>query len=262
MFFSIKLRPRLVAAVLAAALLVCGLVSVRAGERGPEILPEPLPEDPRPDLSAAEHVVCLTFDDGPSRYTSQLLDVLKEHGVKATFYVTGQSEEDFEMIARAHDEGHLIALHTYTHDFANYASAQAFWSDIDRLDSLIFELTGEHSRFLRFAGGSSNTVSSRYAGYNIMRELVRDCGERGISYCDWNVDTSDAVGDKKSASYISDRAVRGALEHRVSVILMHDGARASTIAEAVDEIITRLEDEGCVFATVDMLEEPVHHTMP
>lgn len=261
MFFSFKLPLRRIAVILAVVLLVGGIVSVSAGEKPPEILPEPAPA-PEVDLSEAKHIVCLTFDDGPSRYTEGLLDVLKEHGVKATFYVTGQSEEHFPMIAREHGEGHLVALHTYSHDFSNYRSPEAFWSDIDELDALIYGLTGEHSSFLRFAGGSSNTVASGRAGYNIMRELVSDCEERGISYCDWNVDTSDAVGDNKSASYISRRAVSGALEHRVSVILMHDGARASSIAEAVDEIITRLEDEGCVFVTVDMLEEPVHHTLP
>ncbi len=208
--------------------------------------------------------VYLTFDDGPSRYTDELLDLLKAQNVNVTFFVCGQDTAYFDCIGRAAQDGHLIALHSNTHKFSQiYANTDAFWADIDALDALVFAQTGVHSTYLRFPGGSSNTVCFRYGGSHIMNSLIEQCAERGITYVDWNIDTKDAEGSAKSASYIVNRVVKGARNVPGDlIILMHDGAMNKTVTEATAALIERLRADGCAFDTLDHLSEAVHHNLP
>jgi peptidoglycan/xylan/chitin deacetylase (PgdA/CDA1 family) len=208
--------------------------------------------------------VYLTFDDGPSPVTPRLLAVLKKHNVRATFFVTGQYEESFPVLKQISDDGHVIALHTYSHDFGEiYASPEAFWDDISKLDDLILETTGRRAhRILRFPGGSSNTVSFKYGGRGIMGTLVRQCGEKGIGYCDWTIDPKDAEGTK-SASSICSRVMDRIDDAPTAVVLMHDGPQQTTAPEAADAILTRLKEKGgYTFDTIDHLIDTVHHELP
>ncbi|MEA4911706.1 MAG: polysaccharide deacetylase family protein [Oscillospiraceae bacterium] len=249
MFITLKLRRMALFAGLAAVLLTLPL------------LPRTVVQtEAAAEESVGPRVVCLTFDDGPSRYTSEILDALARNGAKATFFVTGQCEDCFPCIARAYAEGHCIALHTYSHEFSQiYASSEAFWLDINRLQTVIIEQTGAPATVLRFAGGSSNSVARRYGGRELMKTLCAECDGRGLTYCDWNVDTKDAVSGVKSADYIARRAIEGALGNAPSVILMHDGGLAANTADALDILIPALREKGCVFAFPDELTVPVHH---
>lgn len=209
-------------------------------------------------------VVYLTFDDGPSGVTPRLLKVLAKHNVKATFFVTGQYEDHFPVLRQIAEEGHLVALHSYTHDFSEiYSSTDAFWSDIARLETLIETETGSRPLpLLRFPGGSSNTVSYRYGGRHIMDTLVAQCAEKGYAYCDWTIDTRDALGSTISADALCRRVVSGVKNNPVIVVLMHDGPEQKTAPEAADAIITQLKAKGYVFDMVDHLPQAVHHRMP
>ncbi|MEA5050277.1 MAG: polysaccharide deacetylase family protein [Oscillospiraceae bacterium] len=250
MYVTLRLR-----AVRALALLLC------AGALA-AILSLPGRAVPAGAQAEAPRTVYLTFDDGPSLNTPGILDALARNGVPATFFVTGQAQQCFPCIARAAAEGHMIALHTYSHEFSEiYASSEAFWLDIDRLQALIIEQTGAPATALRFAGGSSNSVSRRYGGRELMRTLCAQCAQRGLTYYDWNVDTRDSESGVKSADYIAQRAVRGALKQTDAVILMHDGALAKNTAEAIDILVPALREQGCSFARLDGLAEPVHHTL-
>lgn len=251
MYITLDLKPRrLIAAAAAVALLLTLPYLTRKTET---VMATATPE----------RIVCLTFDDGPSQYTAEVLDALDRHGVKATFFVTGQNEEYFDLIGEAHARGHLIALHTYSHGFSDiYAGREEFWADIDKLQAVIKAQTGEESRMLRFAGGSSNTVCRRYAGAGLMRQLVDDCAERGIAYFDWNIDTKDAVSKTKSAEYIAAKITENVSGHNPAVVLMHDGTVASTAAEALDIAIPKLLSEGYVFARLDQTVAEVHHSLP
>ena len=91
-----------------------------------------------------QKIVYLTFDDGPSENTGKILDILKQYGIKATFFVTGNNQKYDSMITRAHNEGHAIGLHTYTHDYADvYASEEAYFNDLQKISDLVESLTGE-----------------------------------------------------------------------------------------------------------------------
>ncbi|MDO4567210.1 MAG: polysaccharide deacetylase family protein, partial [Oscillospiraceae bacterium] len=198
-------------------------------------------------------------DDGPSANTLEVLEALERHGVKATFFITGQNPEYYDMIAKEAEAGHLVAAHTYSHDFGEiYTGESGFWEDIERLQELIAAQTGSRSTVLRFAGGSSNSVGGR----SLMKTLAGQCAEKGYVYFDWNVDTRDAVGDTKSADYIAERAVKGALRENVPVILMHDGPMNTTAADALDIIIPALKEQGYAFATLgELADAPVQHSL-
>ena len=206
----------------------------------------------------------LTFDDGPSYVTPRLLETLKKRNIKATFFVTGQYQDYFPVLKQISDDGHVIALHSYTHDFSEiYSSSQAFWDDMARLDDLVFEITGHRAaKILRFPGGSSNTVYRRYGGGDLMHTLIDQCEQKGYAYFDWTIDTRDALGGTVSASTICGRVTDNIDQVPVAVILMHDGPQQKTAPEAAETVITRLTELGYVFDTLDNLAETVHHTVP
>ena len=133
------------------------------------------------------NVVYLTFDDGPSEYTNELLDILKKYNVKATFFVTGNGEDS--VIKREFDEGHKIALHTFSHDYSYvYSSIDNYYNDLYAIKDRVKRITGFDSNLIRFPGGSSNTVSISYdGGIEIMSKLVNDVESKGFHYFDWNL---------------------------------------------------------------------------
>ena len=85
-----------------------------------------------------EKVVYLTLDDGPSKNTQAVLDILDKYNAKATFFVTGAMPEYKDMIKKAYDKGHTIGMHTYSHDYAKvYASVDAYFQDLDQIGQLV-----------------------------------------------------------------------------------------------------------------------------
>ena len=143
-------------------------------------------------VNAESKVIYLTFDDGPSRNTSYILDVLKSENVKATFFITGKGSD--YIIKREYEEGHSIGLHTYSHNYkAIYSKVDAYFKDIEAVNQRLCDITTTRSKIVRFAGGSSNTISRRYKK-GIMSELTKEVIARGYKYYDWNIDSGDASG--------------------------------------------------------------------
>lgn len=174
--------------------------SASSVETSPE--PEPMPEK----------WVCLTFDDGPSKTTPDVLSALNRAGVKATFFVvaTGNNDKYLPLISEAAAAGHQIALHSASHEYSDiYQSADAYWKDIDLLkERLSPYVRADGLRYLRFPGGSTNTVSRRYGGRGLMQQLKEEVTAKGYAYVDWNVCAEDAVGGKPSAGTIFRNIVR------------------------------------------------------
>ena len=201
-----------------------------------------------------EKWVCLTFDDGPSKTTPAVLDALNAAGVKATFFVvaTGYNEKYLPLIADAAAAGHQISLHSASHEYSDiYQSADAYWQDIELLKERISPYVNTASlHYLRFPGGSTNTVSRRYGGRGVMAELKQQCAEKGYAYVDWNVCAEDAVGGKPSAGTIYRNVVRETGEQTQCIVLMHDSATTRTTAEALPDIIRWYADQGFAFLTV------------
>lgn len=209
-----------------------------------------------------EKRVFLTFDDGPSATTETVLDVLKEKGVPATFFVIAaeNNRDDLPIIRRAVEEGHQIALHSCTHSYKTiYASTTAFWADIKELRQQISPYVDlETVHWLRFPGGSSNTVSRKYGGSSIMKNLVAQAGEKGYRYVDWNVCAEDAAGGHPSADDVYRNVVEGAKGKTVCVVLMHDTkATRKTTAVALPDIIDWFKEQGYRFCRIDELDRQI-----
>lgn len=200
--------------------------------------------------------VYLTFDDGPSSHTGEILDILKEYDAKATFFVNGKSSELYgDAYKRIVDEGHTLAMHSYTHVYAEvYASVDAFMDDMYKLRDYLHELTGVWSGVYRFPGGSSNTITK----INI-REFGKALAEENIVYFDWNVSSGDAVNKPPSAEEIYKSVTDGILKKSEPVVLMHDLASKKTTVEALPLILQFIEENDCVAVGIDETTEPVQH---
>lgn len=206
-------------------------------------------------LANATGVVYLTYDDGPGDYTAALLDVLQKYDVKATFFVTGRGTDD--LIKREYDEGHTVALHTWSHNYAYlYSSVANYYADLQQISDRVKNITGEESKLIRFPGGSSNTVSKRYDGRSrIMSTLTRDVEAKGYAYFDWNVDSDDA-GRANSADVVYANVINR-LKPGANVVLQHDIKPYSV--EAVERIIQWCNDNNYVFEPLTKDSPTVHH---
>lgn len=185
--------------------------------------------------------VYLTFDDGPSSNTDQILDILKNYDVKATFFVVGKTDErSVKAYQRIVEEGHTLAMHSYSHKYDEiYESKEAFARDLNSLQEYLYETTGVWPRIYRFPGGSSNTVSKVD-----MQELIEYLTDIGITYFDWNVASGDAVSRTLPAETIVNNCLSGIEKQKESVILMHDASNKGTTIEALPQIIEAIQEQG------------------
>ena len=200
--------------------------------------------------------VYLTFDDGPSSSTGAILDVLKEYDVKATFFVCGKPDSRYtDLYKRIVDEGHTLGMHSYSHKYnVIYESSESFKDDLDKLRRFLNETTGTWSKYYRFPGGSSNTVSQ-----TDMKELVQCLNDEGITFFDWNVAGGDATGGATKAT-IYNNVVNNVPRFKHSIVLLHDATDKMSTVEALPEIIEAIQamdDTVIVPITDDTL--PVQH---
>lgn len=203
--------------------------------------------------------IYLTFDDGPSSNTDEILDILKAYDVKATFFVVGKTDEaSRKAYRRIVEEGHTLGMHSYSHSYADiYASEEDFQDDMKKLQEYLYELTGVWPRFYRFPGGSSNTVS------NIdMQKLADWLTDQGVTYFDWNVASGDAVSRELPAETLLANCLAGIRNQQSCVVLMHDAANKDTTVEALPEIISEIRlQEDAVFLPITDDTVPVQHTI-
>ncbi len=209
--------------------------------------------DPKPSTGKT---VYLTFDDGPSRYTPEILDVLDKYGVKATFFViNGRYNRTMKDIV---DRGHQIGLHTYSHDYKKiYASDTAYFNDLQKIHDVVLKETGVDCSIIRFPGGSSNTVSRNYSK-GIMSRITKAVGEKGYVYFDWNCSNGDADGAntvQKQLNYCSQFPKSAS---RV-IVLMHDTKK--TTLEALPKIIEYYQSCGMTFDILTPFTTPIHHSV-
>lgn len=208
-------------------------------------------------INPGNKVVYLTFDDGPGQYTARLLDILDKYGVKATFFVTNQFPAYQNMIGETHRRGHTIALHTYTHNYANiYSSEDAYYNDLSLIHNLCVSQTGVIPTIVRFPGGTNNKVSMSYCT-GIMTALTQSISYHGYLYCDWNVSSGDA-GGTTSREQVAANVIAGIQKNNVSIVLQHDIKSYSV--EAVDDIIFWGLENGYTFLPMSDTTPMVHYT--
>lgn len=212
---------------------------------------------PDSEMYEGKKLVYLTFDDGPSDYTDEILDILKQYNVKATFFVLAKEgyEEQYQRII---DEGHTLAMHSYTHQYSQiYESPEAFHQDIILLSDFIYEMTGYRCEFYRFPGGSSNTIIKFDK-----KDLFDILKEEELVYFDWNVTSQDASVTTLSAQTITDNVLDGVAQVGNAVVLMHDAAGKHTTVEALPGILeSLLADEDIVILPITSGTTPVCHVV-
>lgn len=195
-----------------------------------------------------DKVIYLTFDDGPSsKATAQLLDVLKQHNVKATFFVLGTNVEKHpELISRMAREGHAIANHSYSHDMSNlYSNTDNFLDEINKTRDAIVNIAGEDSYagVFRFPGGAFRDERSEF------KEVLL---ENNIPYVNWNCSTGDSETKDPVSADLYNRAIRTANDSgRDSlVLLMHDANSKQATVDSLPSIIKYFKDNGFRFDTI------------
>ena len=203
------------------------------------------------EVDEVEYVgtVCLTFDDGPSQLTPEYLEILDEKGIKATFFITGFDKDETwkaDIVKTEYEEGHTIGLHGQSHEYSYiYSSVENAVENFYLEKSMLEETVGENIQYtyIRFPGGSSNTISSKYCE-GVMTEIASQLQEDGFIYYDWNVDSNDAGSDVGSSEAIYQNVIDGIKPGRTSIVLMHDSGNHSATLEALPQIIDYLLENG------------------
>lgn len=228
-------------------------------EETSEAIETPAEEDTEEEEvpESALHKVYLTFDDGPSVYTDQILDILKEYNVKATFFVVGKEDEvSLAAYKRIVDEGHTLAIHSYSHKYGDiYQSVDSYAYDLEKLETLLYETTGAQCKYVRFPGGSSNKVSKVS-----MADIIHYVHSVDMEYFDWNISASDAVNTALAPESIVSNVMNNIDRYETDIVLLHDtGSRKSTV-DALPAIIESIQaKEGYELLPIDDDTELIQH---
>lgn len=191
-------------------------------------------------------VAYLTFDDGPNYNTNEILDILKENNIKATFFLVGSMvKNNPNIVERINEEGHVIANHTYSHKY-NYKTKEEFIAEVEATDRLISEAIGEDykSYFVRVPGGSM--------GKSMIQEAIKENAYKSIN---WTAKFGDdEKGGKVNVDYVINRVKETAGDDKYEVILAH--STKSVTAKALQTIIDNLKVDGYIFEPL-MEDSPV-----
>ena len=265
-FWQTAKKKGLVLAALAAALVLCGTVTLRAQwggavmasaevtnwglsfqQEGEAPLGNATPEylaqyDALYRRETQEKVLYLTFDAGfENGNTVPILGALKKHGVKATFFLVGNFlETEPDLVRRMAAEGHTIGNHTYSHpDMSAIADQDAFRAELDKLAQLYRQTTGEElSCYYRPPQGKYSQENLRQAQALGYRTVFWS-----LAYVDWYVD------DQPTAQQAFDKLIPRI--HSGAIVLLHSTSR--TNGEILDQLLTRWEELGYRFASLDEL---------
>lgn len=214
---------------------------------------------PQARVAPTSKICYLTFDDGPSDRTPEILDVLERYEVKATFFVVGSAK--LQYLPRIAEKGHAIGLHANSHDYSKiYKSTTAYFNDLNLLSDKVYDKIGVHPKILRFPGGGSNKVSIKH-NKGIMTRLTSQVQIKGYAYFDWNVDSTDASGKDIPKEKIVSSVLSAAEKKNSICVLMHDTTSKHTTVEALPEIIVGLQKMGYTFKALDETCFGFHHTV-
>ena len=200
-------------------------------------------------------IVFLTFDDGTSKTnTPEVLRILDENNIKATFFLTGSNIENGgetarELVKQEFESGHAIANHSYSHDCnklypGRNLDMKAFKEDYEKNDKLLKYILGENftTHVMRCPGG--------YMSWKKMDELDKYLEKNNIASIDWNALNADAEGPKKNAKQLAQYAIKTSEGKEMVVLLMHDTYGKEETVKALPTIIKYFKDNGYEFRTL------------
>lgn len=192
------------------------------------------------EIKTDEKVIALTFDDGPhKKYTPEILEVLAEYDAKATFFIVGEyAEKNPDLTLRVYEEGHELAIHTYTHPLKT--NVKNLIKEIKQTHETIFGISGHSPVLFR-------PVEGQYT--DAMIEAIVEEGYKVVMWS-WHLDTFDwkNPGEKKIVETVLKGAKPG------SVVLFHDGGgKRDQTVRALEKILPELKKQGYKFVTVSEL---------
>ena len=192
-------------------------------------------------------VAYLTFDDGPSNNTHQILDILKQNNIKATFFVLGSQVEVFpETTNRIYNEGHYIANHGYSHKYSEiYQSPEQVLNEFNQCNQIVaktINVPEYNSHLFRFPGGS---VGGKYA--ELKKQAITLLELNDILHIDWNSLTGDSEKVNPTEEYLMDNLQKTTEGKNSLVILMHDAQAKKITAETLPKVIEYLQQQGYSF---------------
>ena len=191
--------------------------------------------------------VYLTFDDGPSKNTYKVLDILKQNNIKATFFVIGTNiTGEYEGILREMEgRGHIIGIHTFSHKYNYiYTNANNYIEDFNMAYNQLTGILNNTPSIYRFPGGSCNC----YIGSN-KSLIVDELKARGFTYYDWQVSGEDSVG-KPTKEEIVNNVLKDVDDFDNPIVLLHDSSINGNTVEALPEIIRGLKERGYEFGVL------------
>ena len=197
--------------------------------------PEPIIEEPVIEEHIYDGTAYLTFDDGPSTtITPQILDILKEKEVKATFFVIGSYAKSHpELVKRAYDEGHTIGLHSYTHKKSMFNSLEAFKEEVDKTYDVVYDIIGEAPKYFRIPYGTK--IGKTYKDY---------LTEKGLSVIGWNCESYDSRTYTTKPEQLV-QAVKDTMGTKKEVtVIMHDTYGKQKTADALSDIIEYFNEKN------------------
>lgn len=208
------------------------------------------------DFVAPERTVYLTFDDGPSQRTLEILDILSEYQIKATFFVITENADPRILQAIAAG-GHTIGIHTHSHRYREiYRSVEDFLDDFEQAYRVIRSVTGVAPQIFRFPGGSINAYNR-----GIYQELIGEMLRRGFLYYDWNISTMDTDPTVSARQMVE--IVTGSAQGRNKLILLaHDSQTRRDTVQALPEIIRYFRAAGYKFERLSNSVEPIVFAYP
>ena len=215
--------------------------------------------DAVPTSADEEKVVYLTFDDGPSAVTADILDYLAQEEVPATFFVIGiDTERGRGLLRRMVEEGHSVGLHSYSHVYSEiYASPDAFFADQQKLRTFLKGTIGYTPSIFRFPGGSSNTVAEEW----VLAGIRQRAGEEGLTWFDWNAVAEDSGPTASPPGEMADNIIRSGGEKDRILILMHDNSIRTTAVDCLRIIVPYYKEKGYRFEALTPATDPIQsHT--
>lgn len=201
--------------------------------------------------------VYLTFDDGPSKQTERVLNILEKKKVKATFFTIGREDEFSQNIyRRIVKEGHTLGMHSYSHIFKEiYGSLDGFKKDFHRISDYLEKITGVRPVFYRFPGGSSNTVNELP-----VEQYTNFLKEQGVEYVDWNVIAANGISDNVMKKDMVRSVMEGVAKYDTSIVLLYDSADKKMTADSLSAMIDSLQAAGYELLPMDDSTVPIHHS--
>jgi len=195
------------------------------------------------DVNKEKRVIYLTFDDGPSKITDKVLDILTENQIKATFFIIGNQINGFEdVVKRINNDGHSIGLHTYTHKFKFiYSNKNNFINEMLKCRNEISRLTGISSNIIRFPGGSSKRLTNAY---------LNKLHSYNFKIYDWNMVTSDGLNPKTCPDKLYRDATKNKEKLSSIILLLHCDYMHTNTYLALPKIIKFYKEQGYEFKVI------------